>query len=88
MNIRTLVIAAAMAACFSGAAFAGDAAAGKTKAAACADCHEPADFAGKSAADIEKSLKDIVAGKAKHKKKLTLPDADIQDIAAYFAAGK
>ena len=88
MKTRTIVLAAAMALGFSGAALAGDAAAGKDKAASCAKCHEPADFAGQAAGDIEAKIKDIVAGKAKHKSKLTLSDADIGDIAAYFATGK
>jgi cytochrome c553 len=88
MKTRTIVLATAVALGFSGAALAGDAAAGKTKAEPCSKCHEPADFAGKSAADIEALIKDIGAGKVKHKNKLALSDADIKDIAAYFASGK
>jgi cytochrome c553 len=71
----------------SGAALAGDAAAGEKKAAMCMDCHEPAeDFAGLSADDISAKIKTIVSGQFKHQKKLTLSDADITDIAAFFAA--
>lgn len=74
---------------FSGAALAGDAAAGAKKADACLDCHEPSeDFAGQSAADIEASIKAVLAGTTKHKSKLALAEADIADIAAFFAAGK
>lgn len=74
---------------FSGAALAGDAAAGAKKADSCLDCHEPAeDFAGQKAADIEASIKSVVAANSKHKPKLTLTDADVADIAAFFASGK
>jgi len=74
---------------FSGAALAGDAAAGAKKADACLDCHEPAeDFAGQKAADIEGKIKAMLAANSKHKPKLTLADADIADIAAFFASGK
>jgi mono/diheme cytochrome c family protein len=73
----------------SGAALAGDAKAGEAKAEPCLECHEPAeDFADTSAAEIEASLKKIVAGGMKHKKKLTLSDADIADIAAYLASAQ
>lgn len=80
---------AAGALAFSGAAMAGDAAAGEKKAEVCLDCHEPAeDFAGQKAADIEGKIKAVVAGKTKHGKKLALSDADAADIAAFFASGK
>lgn len=73
----------------SQAALAGDAKAGEAKAEPCLECHEPAeDFADTSAADIEASIKKIVSGGMKHKKKLALSDADIADIAAYFASAK
>jgi mono/diheme cytochrome c family protein len=54
----------------------------------CADCHELKDNAGKPAADLEKTLKSIVAGTTKHKKKLTLSDADISNVAAYLSGAK
>ena len=74
---------------FSGAAMAGDAAAGEKKADACLDCHVPAeDFAGQKADAIAASIKTAVAANSKHKPKLTLSDADIADIAAFFAAAK
>jgi cytochrome c553 len=82
-----VAVAAASTLVFAGPAFAGDAAAGKTKAEACAECHEPADFAGEDAATLEQSINDIVAGKAKHKPKLDTSAADAADIAAYWAAG-
>lgn len=90
MKTKLIVaLAAASLLSVSGAALAADAAAGKKKAEGCmADCHVPnEDFAGKDAASIEKSIKEVQAGKVKHKKKLpALSDADIADIAAYFAA--
>jgi len=74
---------------FSGAALAGDAAAGAKKADACLDCHEPAeDFAGQKADDIAASINSVLAGKTKHQKKLTLSETDVSDIAAFFASGK
>jgi len=75
---------------FSGAALAGgDAAAGAKKAEVCLDCHEPAeDFAGQKADDIAAKIKSWVSGKTKHAKKVALSDADIADIAAFFASGK
>jgi len=72
---------------FSGAAMAGDAAAGEGKAEMCLDCHEPSeDFAGQSADDIAAKIKGVASGETKHQKKLALSDADIADIAAFFAA--
>lgn len=72
----------------AGPAFAGDAAAGKAKAEPCAECHEPADFEGEDAASIEQAIKDVLAGKAKHKEKLDPKvAADAADIAAYWASG-
>jgi cytochrome c553 len=70
-----------------GTAQAGDAAAGKAKAEACADCHEAADFAGEDAATLTQMIKDVASGKTKHKMKVTVSDADAADIAAFWAAG-
>ena len=85
-NWMTLAVAAGALA-FSGAAFAGDAAAGVDKAEMCLDCHDPGeDFAGVSADEIAGKIKSIADGSMKHKKELKLSDADIADIAAYFAA--
>ena len=74
---------------FSGAALAGDAAAGKAKhEEACAECHEADEFADQSAAEIEQVLKDILAGKVKHKEKLDPSIADVAaDLAAFYASG-
>ncbi len=79
----------------SGQVTAGDAAAGKTKAAACNGCHMPGNPAApalagmpeqylieatkayKTGARDHAQMKALVAG---------LSDADIQDVAAYYAA--
>ena len=86
MKWMTLALASGALA-FSGAAFAGDAAAGEKKAEVCMECHDPGeDFAGVSADEIAGKIKGVVSGATKHKKKLTLSDADVADIAAFFAA--
>jgi mono/diheme cytochrome c family protein len=54
----------------------------------CSKCHEQKDFAGKSAAQIEEQIKGIVSGSIKHKKKLTLSDAEAKEMAAYLSGGK
>jgi cytochrome c553 len=69
-----------------GAAVAGDAAVGKAKAdAICSECHEKADWAEEDAASLEAKISSVVAGKTKHKKKLSLTDEEIKGIAAYWA---
>lgn len=72
----------------SGTAFAGgDVAAGKAKTEeVCSACHAKEDWAGKDAATLEAAIKDVVAGKTKHKKKLTLTDEEIANIAAYWSS--
>jgi cytochrome c553 len=71
---------------FGGAALA-DAAAGKAKfEEVCSDCHEAADYKGKSAADLTQQMKDISAGKIKHKGKVKLTDAEIADLIAFLGA--
>jgi cytochrome c2 len=90
IRMKTLKLLAATAAATMlvlGTAQAGDAAAGKAKAEACADCHDPADFAGEDAAALTQMIKDVVGGKTKHKAKITVSDADAADIAAFWAAG-
>jgi len=80
---------------------AADAAAGKTKSAACAACHG-ADgnsvntawprLAGQHAKYIEKQLKDFKSGKRKDPTMtamaMPLSDADIADLAAYYSTQK
>ena len=62
--------------------------AGKAKAEEiCADCHDPADWEGEDAAALESMIKDVVSGAVKHKKKLDLTEAEIANVAAYWASG-
>ena len=79
---------------------AGDAAAGKAKAALCAGCHgekgegvapNPA-LAGKSEADQVKALKDFKSGSRTNPLMngiaATLSDADMENLAAYYSSFK
>jgi mono/diheme cytochrome c family protein len=86
---RLIVITSAFAglAGYGGTAFA-DAAAGKaTFNGICAECHDAGDFEGEDPAGLSATIKKIVAGQMKHKKALTLTDAQIADVAAYLASG-
>jgi mono/diheme cytochrome c family protein len=73
---------------FGSAAHADAAAAKATITAVCAECHEVADFEGEDAAEVQGTIKKIVAGTQKHKKALKLTDAQIADVAAYMTGGK
>ncbi len=71
----------------SGAALAGDAAAGKAKADSCMDCHAGEDFEGMSTAEIAAAIRAALSGQVKHPPALDeISEADVDDIAAYFAA--
>lgn len=75
--------------CAGTAAQAADAQAGRSTAQGkCAQCHEADDWEGEDAASLESLIRDIVAGKVKHKGKLDLSGAEIADIAAYWGQGK
>jgi cytochrome c553 len=54
----------------------------------CGQCHDADDWEGEDAASLESLIRDIVAGKVKHKAKLELAPAEVSNIAAYWAAGK
>ena len=70
-------------------ATAADVGAGRTAAnAKCVECHEADDWEGESAASLESLIRDIVAGKVKHKRALQLTPAEVANIAAYWGAGK
>jgi mono/diheme cytochrome c family protein len=91
MQLSRLFVIAGVAAGVTvwGSAAHADAAAGKaTFTQVCAECHEVADFEGENAAELQATIKKIVGGAMKHKKALTLTDAQIADVAAYMAAGK
>ena len=75
--------------CASGAVHAADVQAGRSAAQSkCAQCHDADDWEGEDAASLESLIRDIVAGKVKHKGKLELSAAEISNIAAYWGAGK
>lgn len=75
--------------CAAGAVQAADAQAGRGAAQSkCAQCHEADDWEGEDAASLESLIRDIVAGKVKHKNKLELSAAEIANIAAYWGQGK
>lgn len=89
---KELIAALAMTSLLSWAApaWAADTGAGKAAAQAkCIQCHEADDWEGEDAASLESLIKDIVAGKVKHKSKLDLSAAEISAIAVYWGqAGK
>jgi cytochrome c553 len=75
--------------CGSGAVQAADAQAGRSAAQSkCSQCHDADDWEGEDAASLESLIRDIVAGKVKHKGKLELSPQEISNIAAYWGAGK
>jgi cytochrome c553 len=68
-----------------GVAPAADAQAGRSVAQTkCVECHDADDWEGEDAASLESLIRDIVAGKVKHKRKLELGAAEIANIAAYW----
>jgi mono/diheme cytochrome c family protein len=82
------VAALAASICLSAPAVAADVQAGKSASQAkCLECHEADDWEGESAASLESLIRDIVAGKVKHKRPLQLSAAEIADIAAYWGQG-
>ena len=54
----------------------------------CGACHDGmmSMWKGKSAADIDAAIHRVVAGKVPHPKKLELTNAQIADVAAYWAS--
>lgn len=67
------------------ATMAADVQAGKAIAQAqCISCHEADDWEGESAASLESLIRDIVAGKVKHREPLQLTPEEAADIAAYW----
>jgi mono/diheme cytochrome c family protein len=53
----------------------------------CGECHEAADFEGEDVAELSGIINEIVSGELKHKKKLTLSEQEITDIATFLASG-
>ena len=87
-ELQALLILAAFL-CAGGVAQAADVQAGRsTSQGKCAQCHEADDWEGEDAASLESLIRDIVAGKVKHKNKLDLSATEIANIAAYWGQGK
>ena len=85
---KSILAAAAMVLACSPLAYGADVAAGRAAAQAkCAQCHEADDWEGESAASLESLIRDIVAGKVKHKNRLELSPDEIAGIAAYWGSG-
>jgi mono/diheme cytochrome c family protein len=73
----------------AGTTHAADVQAGRSAAQGkCGQCHEADDWEGEDAASLESLIRDIVAGKVKHKGKLELSAEEIANIAAYWGQGK
>ncbi|WP_076417440.1 MULTISPECIES: cytochrome c [Colwelliaceae] len=99
--MKKLTIAVALTALMASPVFAGDIAAGKSKTAMCAACHGAMgvsavpmypNLAGQKEAYIVKQLKDFKAGNRKDPvmapMAMGLSDADIANVAAYYASLK
>ena len=83
----SMVAASLILAGLASQANAGDVAAGKAiMDKTCSACHEAADWHGTSEAELVKLVDGVAKGTTMHKKKLTLTDADVANIAAYWAA--
>ena len=82
-----LILAASLG--VSGISQAADVQAGRATAQSkCAQCHDADDWEGEDAASLESLIRDIVAGKVKHKNKLELSATEVANIAAYWGQGK
>lgn len=99
--MKKLTMAVALTALIASPVFAGDAAAGKAKTAVCSACHGAMgisavpmypNLAGQKEAYIAKQLKDFKSGKRKDPvmapMAMGLSDADVANVAAYYASLK
>lgn len=87
-KLHTASAIAALASIASTSSYAADVQAGRSAAQSkCTECHEADDWEGEDAASLESLIRDIVAGKVKHKRKLELTAAEIANIAAYWGQG-
>lgn len=86
MDVRLQISLAAALMFAAGGVHAADTALGKTVSQAqCSQCHEPDDWEGESAKALESLIRDIAAGKVKHKTPIDLTGEQIAAIAAYWA---
>jgi mono/diheme cytochrome c family protein len=87
-SVPTLTIQAALAVALVSAvqvASAADDSVGKAKVQQiCSQCHQAQDWQDDNEAQLRGKIKDVVAGKVDHPQKLTLTDAEIASIAAYW----
>lgn len=87
MNKLLIALLAVPLVAFGGAAYAGDAEAGKVKADSCMDCHAGEDFEGMSLDEIKDANRAVISGEQRHPPGLEdVTEADIDDISAYFYA--
>jgi mono/diheme cytochrome c family protein len=87
-KVWTVMVATIVLCAWGMSARAADVAAGKAEAQAkCSQCHDADDWDGEDAASLESLIRDIVAGKVKHRGKLDLSSAEISNIAAYWGNG-
>jgi len=87
MKINRSMVVSVAAVCFAGY---GSMALADAKAKfeeVCSECHEPADFEGEDVAELTATIQKIVKKEVKHKKALTLTDAEAAEMAAFFAKG-
>lgn len=87
MNMKRFLVVSVAAAGFAGYGSAALADAKATFEDVCAECHETADFEGEDAAELTATIKKIVAKQVKHKKALTLTDAEAAAMAQFMAKG-
>jgi mono/diheme cytochrome c family protein len=86
MSTRTLATACGIAALVVTYPVVAADAAGKAAAQAkCAQCHDAGDWDGESPASLESLIRDVARGAVSHKVKIQLNDAEVKDIAAYWA---
>ena len=84
MKLASLCV---LAVAISAPGFAADLAAGKKIVdKTCSKCHVREDREGQDAAAVQSKIQEIVAGKTKHKIKLTLTDQQAADVAAYWTS--
>ena len=88
LNMRSKFVIASGLMLVSMTSYCADIQAGRAAAQAkCIQCHEADDWEGEDAASLASLMRDIVAGKVKHKTKLELTSAEIANIAAYWETG-
>ena len=89
MRSTVFILLAFVSTVWQASAVAGDAAAGKSKAESCLECHFADDFQGEAPEDIAKLIRGNTSSDTEHPADISsLSEADIADIAAFFASGE